>query len=176
MAMESNLHLAEALIGLTQPDIVLPSQHFGARRKQAPEQRLMIAVLHDAFDCVEKYRNAMGTDGRRLFREAQRWFLSDEPDWPYSFECICGALDLDSDAIRQRLGLTPGPRTSPRATPNGYRQTEILKASTSGHQWRLTSHSEPTKEQEQRNGDHIGRIARRGRPTTPRDRQPKRDV
>lgn len=106
MAMETNLHLAEALAGMTQPSIVLPSQHFGALRKQAPEQRLMIAVLHDAFDCVEKYRFATSTRGRRLFREAQRWFLSDEPHWPYSFECICGVLDLDSNAVRRRLGVT----------------------------------------------------------------------
>jgi hypothetical protein len=103
MAMEANLHLGGVPIGMTPLDVVLPSQHFGPQRKQAPEQRLMIAVLHDALDCVEKYRFATGTHGRRLFREAQRWFLADETDWPYSFECICGVLDLDSNAVRQRL-------------------------------------------------------------------------
>ena len=111
MAIEASLHLANVPMSMTQSDIVLPSQHFGARRKQAPEQRLMIAVLHDALDCVEKYRFATGTHGRRLFREAQRWFLSDEPDWPYSFECICGVLDLDS--VRQRLRLAPEPHPVP---------------------------------------------------------------
>ena len=113
MAIEASLHLANVPMSMTQSDIVLPSQHFGARRKQAPEQRLMIAVLHDALDCVEKYRFATGTHGRRLFREAQRWFLSDEPDWPYSFECICGVLDLDSNAVRQRLRLAPEPHPVP---------------------------------------------------------------
>ena len=105
--MEANLRLAGVPTGMMQLDIVLPSQHFGPRRKQAPEQRLMIAVLHDALDCVEKFRCATDSQGRRLFQEAKHWFLADEADWPYSFECICGVLDLDADAVRQRLRVAP---------------------------------------------------------------------
>lgn len=108
MAPEANLQLAEVPSSLTQPDIILPSQHFGARRKQAPEQRLMIAVLRDAIECVEKYRFATTTRGRRIFQAAQRWFLADEPEWPYSFQCICEVLDLDANAVRHRLGLAQG--------------------------------------------------------------------
>ena len=107
---------------MTQLDIILPSQHFGPRRKQAPEQRLMIAVLHDALDCLEKYRFATGRHGRRLFHDAKQWFLADEPEWPYSFECICGVLDLDSNAVRQRLRVAPEQRTSPIGS--GARQHE----------------------------------------------------
>jgi hypothetical protein len=107
MAMEANLRLAEVPIGMMQLDIVLPSQHFGPRHKQAPEQRLMIAVLHDALDCLEKYRFATSSHGRRLFHEAKQWFLADEADWPYSFECICGVLGLDSNAVPQRLRVAP---------------------------------------------------------------------
>ncbi|MGD0948095.1 MAG: hypothetical protein ABSA52_11750 [Candidatus Binatia bacterium] len=110
MAIEANLQLAGVPSSLTQPDIILPSQHFGPRRKQAPEQRLMIAVLHDALDCVEKYRFATIRHGRRLFHEAKQWFLADEADWPYSFECICGILGLDSNAVRQRLRVAPEPQ------------------------------------------------------------------
>ncbi len=92
---------------MTQLDIILPSQHFGPRRKQAPEQRLMIAVLQDALECVAKHRCATDTHGRRLFHDANQWFLANEMDWPYSFECICEVLDLDSNAVRQRLRVTP---------------------------------------------------------------------
>lgn len=113
MAMEANLRLAGVPIGMMQLDIVLPSQHFGPRRKQAPEQRLMIAVLHDALDCLEKHRCATDTHGRRLFHEAKQWFLADETEWPYSFECICGVLDLDSNAVRQRLRVAPEPQPVP---------------------------------------------------------------
>jgi hypothetical protein len=105
MAMKTNLDLAEAGSGVPQPDIVLPSQHFGTPRKQAPEQRLMIAVLHDALDCVKKYRFATNTRSRRLFREAKQWFLADDAEWPYSFEGICEVLDIDSNAVRQRLRM-----------------------------------------------------------------------
>lgn len=107
MAIEANPQLAGVPSSLTRLDIILPSQHFGPRRKQAPEQRLMMAVLHDALDCLEKYRFATGAHGRRLFHEAMQWFLADETEWPYSFECICGALDLDSNAVRQRLRVVP---------------------------------------------------------------------
>ena len=76
----------------------------------------MIAVLHDALECVTKYRLATNTRSRRLFREAKQWFLADDTEWPYSFEGICGVLDLDSNAVRQRLGVAPLQRTSRQVT------------------------------------------------------------
>jgi len=42
MAIEVDLRLAGVPTGMTQLDIVLPSQHFGLRRTQAPEQRLTV--------------------------------------------------------------------------------------------------------------------------------------
>jgi hypothetical protein len=122
MAMEANLYRAGVPVGITQPDIILPSQHFGPRCKPAPEQRLMIAVFRDALDCLEKYRLATSRTGRRLFHDAKQWFLADEADWPYSFECICGVLDLDANAVRQRLRVAPEQRTSPIGS--GTRQHE----------------------------------------------------
>lgn len=109
---------------MLQSNVILPSQYFAPRRKQAPEQRLMIAVLRDALDCVEKYRFATGRHGRRLFHEAKHWLFAEETDWPYSFECICGVLDLDANAVRQRLRVGPDQRTSPSAAPNGYCQLQ----------------------------------------------------
>jgi len=103
--MEANLRITGAPVSLLEVAIVLPSQHFQLRHKQKPEYRLMIAVLQDAVECVEKYRSATERRGRRLFREARQWFLADESDWPYSFECLCGALDLDANAVRHHLGV-----------------------------------------------------------------------
>ena len=94
---------------MTQPDVALPSQYTGPRHQIPPELRLMAAVLHNALDCIEKYRFATTNRGRRLFHEAKQWFLADEADWPYSFECICGVLDLDSNAVRRRLQVAPVP-------------------------------------------------------------------
>lgn len=100
MTTEVNPRLAGLPIGVARLDVVLPSQFFGSRSKPTPEQRLMLAVLQDALDCIQKHRD------RRLFDEARHWFLADETDWPYSFERICAALDLDANAVRQRLPCT----------------------------------------------------------------------
>jgi len=85
----------------------LPAQDVRPQPTQAPEQRLMLDVLHDALDCVEQHRFTTSLPGSRLFREAQRWFLCNEPDWPYSFESICAVIGLDSNAVRRRLRITP---------------------------------------------------------------------
>jgi hypothetical protein len=113
MTIKTTLHLAGPPIGMMQSDLVLPSQHFEPRRKGAPEQRLMIAVLRDALDCLEKHRFTTRGEGRRLFDEAKHWFLTNGTEWPYSFECICGVLDLDANAVRERLCLAPIPQRYP---------------------------------------------------------------
>jgi hypothetical protein len=111
MAVEAN-HPRAGVGSYEQFDIVLPSQHFGPQRK-APEQRLMTAVLRDALECVEKYRFAADTYGRRTFFEAKQWFLADETEWPYCFERICETLDLDSNVVRQRLRVAPACQPAP---------------------------------------------------------------
>lgn len=105
MAMGTTASVAGMPLGMAQLDVLLPSQHFGPRRKPAPEQRLMIAVLEDALDCIQTYRDAKGEPGQRLFREAKQWILAEGSGWPYSFECICETLDLDSNAVRRRLDV-----------------------------------------------------------------------
>ncbi len=66
----------------------------------------MVAVLQDALDCLVKYRQATDILGQRLFEEAVLWFRTSESTWPYSFEGICSVLDLDADAVRERLLTT----------------------------------------------------------------------
>ena len=74
-------------------------------RKRAPEELLMIAVLNDALECLEKHRFATEIQASRLFRQARRWFLDGDTEWPYSFERICGALDLDANRLRRRIAI-----------------------------------------------------------------------
>jgi hypothetical protein len=104
---EANLQVAGVPRGMTQHDVRLrSSQALGTpRSKDAPEERLMIAILHDAFDCLEKHRFATARRERRLFHEAKRWFLAVGGDWPFSFEGICTFLDLDSATVRRRLAV-----------------------------------------------------------------------
>lgn len=94
------------LDSMVELDALLPSQYLGRRSDRVPERRLMAAIVHDAFECIEKHRFATDRHRRRLFEEARAWFLARETDWPYSFECICDTLEIDSAAVRARLGVT----------------------------------------------------------------------
>ena len=103
---DANLQVAGVRRGALHHDVTLRSHDHGSpRRRNAPEQRLMIAVLHDALDCLEKYRFATVVRERRLFQQAQRWFRAAGGEWPFSFEYICMALDLDAHTVRRRLVL-----------------------------------------------------------------------
>lgn len=115
MAFETTRQFAELPRGMAQFDLVLPSQHFGSPRKQEPEHRLMRAVLHDALDCLAKYRHVGSRESLAMFHDAETWFLCRENEWPYSFESICGVLDLDADAVRESLHVVP--RSACATTP-----------------------------------------------------------
>jgi hypothetical protein len=99
--------VAETLGKYSQLDVLLPSQQYNALRKLTPEQRLMVAVLDDVLDCLEKYRRAVDSEGCRLFDEARQWLLAEETDWLYSFQGICSALDLNSSAVLRNLCVEP---------------------------------------------------------------------
>jgi hypothetical protein len=102
------------LDNLLELEVMLPSQYSDRRRSRTPEHRLMMAIVHDALECIAKYRFARDRHRRRLYDEARSWLLAPETDWPYSFEGICSVLGLDSDAVREHLGVAPaaGPRAS----------------------------------------------------------------
>jgi hypothetical protein len=84
-------------------------------RKRAPEELLMIAVLNDALECLEKHRFATEIQPCRLFRQARRWFLTSDTQWPYSFERICGALDLDANRLRRRIAIRAAAQRTSRS-------------------------------------------------------------
>jgi hypothetical protein len=68
------------------------------------EERLMLAVLESA---VEDFQNhvllARNPSGKKLFQEAEKWFLEKDNDELFSFENICETLQLHPDYIRQGL-------------------------------------------------------------------------
>jgi hypothetical protein len=91
---------------LFQPDVMLPAQYFTLLRRrspQGPEYLLVIAMLQDAVECFQKYRFATDPNGRALFDDAQEWLTSDDRQWPFSFENVCGILNLDPDYLRSGL-------------------------------------------------------------------------
>ena len=98
--------IADAGISLFQPDSLLPSQFFAALKQKARacgERRLMVAILEDAVDCFQKYVRATDNRSRHLCAEAEKWFLSDDDSWPFSFVNICDTLDLHPGFLRRGL-------------------------------------------------------------------------
>jgi hypothetical protein len=94
---------------LFEPDVMLPVQYFSVLRKQAPqgpEYMLVIAMLQDAIECVQKYRFAADENGRELFESAREWIASDDRKWPFSFENVCALLNLNPAYLRRGLALS----------------------------------------------------------------------
>ena len=70
---------------------------------QQGEKRLMLAVLKDAVGCIERYSSGRGARSRPAYRAALRWVFAHDQGWPFSFENICLALDLDPARLRSAL-------------------------------------------------------------------------
>jgi len=87
-----------------EPDCVMPAQFLEPEAQRAGgERRLMRAVLVDAIECYLKHMVPRRSIDFRLFRDAERWIFSRSVDWPFSFECICEALDVDTRLVRSTL-------------------------------------------------------------------------
>ena len=94
-----------------EPHTVLPAQFFTAqerRRARNSAERLMYAILEDAVSVFCKHREPSNSKRRRVYRNAKRWFESDDRTWLFSFLRICETLDLDAERIRNGLALRRG--------------------------------------------------------------------
>lgn len=94
------------LARILEPDIFLPSQFYGSgplSRKLEGERRLMIAVLKDAVECLDKYRGSRSIAGQSLYEAAIEWIEDASNDWLFSFNNICDLLGFDPDYLREVL-------------------------------------------------------------------------
>jgi hypothetical protein len=94
------------LARILEPDTCLPSQFWGNRglsRQLEGEKRLMIAVLKDAVECLDKYRSARNGAGQELYENAVQWVADRSTEWLFSFDNICGLLGFDPDYMRESL-------------------------------------------------------------------------
>jgi len=116
--------------GLFEPDVLIAEMRDTAERRSArlsSEKRLMLAVLHDAFECYQKYLFAVDREGRQLFEGAAAWINCTSKDYLFSFESITEALDIEPSYFRrglaewhkrhvaaERTGNPPPPASSPQ--------------------------------------------------------------
>jgi hypothetical protein len=85
------------LARILEPDIFLPSQFYGSAgltRQLEGEKRLMIAVLKDAVECLDKYRESRNSAGQCQYQNAIEWVEDTNTEWLFSFTNICDLLDL----------------------------------------------------------------------------------
>jgi hypothetical protein len=91
------------LARILEPDVFLPSQFYGSgglSRKLEGEKRLMIAILKDAVECLDKYRSSRSSSGRSNYLNALAWVEDTSTDWLFSFTNICDLLGFDPDYMR----------------------------------------------------------------------------
>jgi hypothetical protein len=85
------------------PDTLVPSQYFdqvGADAAFQPEKRLMLAVLEEAIATFQRHVLSETRRGKRLVEEVEEWVAGMGGEWPFSFDNICAALDLDPQYLR----------------------------------------------------------------------------
>jgi hypothetical protein len=102
------------------------------------ERALMRAVLLDAIECL----TGNGRRSRSHLQhaaEARAWVETSSDEWPFSFDNICHALDLDTERVRKRLlaqAVEVTPQTPP---PPRVREEEVAAMIRAGHPLRVVA-------------------------------------
>lgn len=86
-------------------------------RHHVGELRLMAAVLEDAINVLRKRPRS------RAGREAREWIGSTDASWPFAYERICEALDLDAESVRRQASGNGALLRMPRRTFDVLSQT-----------------------------------------------------
>ena len=89
--------------GLFDPTDIGAFERLHTREVLQGEGALMLAILENAVEYFQKYLFAQNDIGRKLFQEAEEWFLEKNADHFFSFESICETLELHPDYIREGL-------------------------------------------------------------------------
>lgn len=70
------------------------------------ERALMRAILVDAVRCLAG-EVSPATERQQLALQARLWVRSRDERWPFSFENVCAALDLQASRLRKLLLASP---------------------------------------------------------------------
>lgn len=101
-----NLDAVERFASLFEPDRLAQAEFFNQFRRRTliePERKLTLAILGDAINCFQDNILVESGKGKRLFEEAQEWFLTEGSDWVFSFRNVCELLAIDPDYLRAGL-------------------------------------------------------------------------
>jgi hypothetical protein len=105
-ATAENILAEETVTSLLGPEVILPTQfseQVSLKHTDRGEKRLMLAVLEEAVGTFQRHVDAKSRHGQRVFREAEEWLWSNDTAWPFAFENICHALEIEPAFLRRGL-------------------------------------------------------------------------
>lgn len=93
---------------MVAPDTMTPFQYYDrifAEASLVPEKRLMLAVLEDAIAAFQRayVQPRSSAEGQPSEQDVEAWLKSRDISWPFSFESICQALDMEAEYLRNGL-------------------------------------------------------------------------
>ena len=91
---------------LFEPDTIASAQYFDNFQRNTakePETRLLLAVLEDAVHCFQDNVLADNGKSKKLFDDAEQWFLEESGEWIFSFSNVCELLGIDPEYLRAGL-------------------------------------------------------------------------
>lgn len=106
MLHQGGLNFEERKYSLLQLDYLLPMQFLDTFRRttyQEPERVLMLAVLQDAIDCLQKHATCAAGKKKKLFDETIGWIRTEDDDWLFSFNNVCDTVGLNPGRLRSAL-------------------------------------------------------------------------
>ena len=110
-------------VTMVEPDTVTPLQFYDKAMAEAaliPEKRLMLAVLEDAIASFQRayIESSPGGDEQASI---DAWLESHDSTWPFAFEAICQALEMEPQYLRDGLRGWRDRATQDGSRGKGYR-------------------------------------------------------
>lgn len=90
------------------PDFVIPEQFYGPddnALRLSGERALMWAVFADGIDAYRRNACQLTRRERIEFREAERWILTTNWEWAFSFVNLCEVFGFSPAAVRASLRM-----------------------------------------------------------------------
>lgn len=91
---------------ILEPDTMLPFQFYGKRQLSGHvdgQKKLMLAILQDAVECLEKYRGSRNSIQQELYQDSLNWICDPAAEWLFCFTNVCDFLGFDPSFMRQSL-------------------------------------------------------------------------
>lgn len=121
MLHRDGLNFEEKKHSLLQLDFLLPVQFLDTFRRTTylqPERVLMLAVLEDAIDCLQKHATCIAGKNKKLFDETIGWIQTEDDDWLFSFNNVCDTIGLNPGHLRRALLETAAARYRVKRVPS----------------------------------------------------------